>query len=440
MSSLVNKAQTSIEFLFTVSIILLLFFTISLINLEKGSEIQKTGEYLDKRNECLKFSNHINNVYKSGPGTEVSVNTKYALNVDDSGVLTLEEIAEIQSAELNTVAIVLSEVGPSSQNFVDTMIQADNNNPGFKIEWYKACFEGDPNYSWQIDIDLQDANECNDNYNPMGSNYTVADMDGTTSLTMEDLLEVLKTDSSRYVTLYLEDATIRHTKTFQCSSCSTSQTYYDILEEWVSQPAPNGMKRALVISEHFYCHEGFGASSYDYNWRCSTSTSGNTWDPNEFFGAELQLVTGLSRWATILDNEDIKGFSIGDNFNLEEANIITNIQNQSGFTIISKYCPGDASTCNNPSNDVAMASWNYPDENGGKIFYLGDFQVLSQYTQDQTKLSDSLAQLIEEAQDVVNTVPFKEVSCEVNVLVEENKGLTGNIRIFNDKGVVRFDS
>ena len=72
-----KRGQVSIELIVAVgALFFILLFLVSL-SFNKNIELIKSKEYLDKRNDCLKLSSIILEVYVNGNGTLVRDNLKY---------------------------------------------------------------------------------------------------------------------------------------------------------------------------------------------------------------------------------------------------------------------------------------------------------------------------------------------------------------------------
>ena len=54
-----KKSQANIELLYSLGTILILFLIITLISFDKNTEIKKTRDFVEKRNDCLKIANFI---------------------------------------------------------------------------------------------------------------------------------------------------------------------------------------------------------------------------------------------------------------------------------------------------------------------------------------------------------------------------------------------
>ncbi len=90
-----TKSQVSLEFLFTVGIVLLIFIILVGFNIERKTDVNNLKNYVYLKSECFKLSNSITNAYISGDGFNLTAEIKYdasvfaenkALNINYDGV------------------------------------------------------------------------------------------------------------------------------------------------------------------------------------------------------------------------------------------------------------------------------------------------------------------------------------------------------------------
>ena len=77
-----RKAQVSMELIIMISILLIMFISISIYSFNKKNEIKATEDYLDRKDNCLKISNLISETYIGGDGTNVVTKSEYNLSID----------------------------------------------------------------------------------------------------------------------------------------------------------------------------------------------------------------------------------------------------------------------------------------------------------------------------------------------------------------------
>lgn len=81
------------EFLTLVGIMLMIFIIMLGFSLFRKAEVSETDSYLDSSSECMKISNIINEVFAGGEGTEVQLKTSHYISLQDSGTISVDNLA-----------------------------------------------------------------------------------------------------------------------------------------------------------------------------------------------------------------------------------------------------------------------------------------------------------------------------------------------------------
>ena len=84
-----KKAQVSIEFVFVLASLMLLFILILITTNEKNVQNKQTSEFLAARNECFEIANAISMAHSNGEGFRVNISTYYNTSIYDSGLITV---------------------------------------------------------------------------------------------------------------------------------------------------------------------------------------------------------------------------------------------------------------------------------------------------------------------------------------------------------------
>lgn len=82
--STMKKSQISVELLFAVGFVVLIFIILLAFTMERRYEVSKTEITLNEKAECYKLSNLISGVFNSGTGTGMTENLKYNAEIDSS--------------------------------------------------------------------------------------------------------------------------------------------------------------------------------------------------------------------------------------------------------------------------------------------------------------------------------------------------------------------
>jgi len=91
-----KKGQISTEFIFSLSIVIVVFLMLIYLNFEKMKEVRDTEKMLDKKAECIRVANMISGVFSIGQGTEKFSHTDYRLYAKNNTVLEVQRIGHAQ--------------------------------------------------------------------------------------------------------------------------------------------------------------------------------------------------------------------------------------------------------------------------------------------------------------------------------------------------------
>lgn len=79
-----KRGQISIETLFAVGIVFILFSVVLVIVVDKRGELRDTEEFLELRNECFKVANMISEMSVNGDGTNRSIRLENNISVQEN--------------------------------------------------------------------------------------------------------------------------------------------------------------------------------------------------------------------------------------------------------------------------------------------------------------------------------------------------------------------
>ena len=82
-----KRGQVSIEFIVAVGALFFILLFLAGLSFSKNIELIKSKEYLDKRNDCLKLSSIILEVYVNGNGTIVRDKLEHAATLSPNSRL-----------------------------------------------------------------------------------------------------------------------------------------------------------------------------------------------------------------------------------------------------------------------------------------------------------------------------------------------------------------
>ncbi|MFH1592349.1 MAG: hypothetical protein ABIB47_03205 [Candidatus Woesearchaeota archaeon] len=116
-----KKAQISIEWLFAIGTLFLVFLLVLGFSFDKKIEVMKTEKYIGLRGECLKLSEIIVSTFLSGNGTEIQTQISYNASIDPNNqLITIEDVDLVtctipinrtSNVDLEEGLVILSNVG-----------------------------------------------------------------------------------------------------------------------------------------------------------------------------------------------------------------------------------------------------------------------------------------------------------------------------------------
>lgn len=306
-----SRAQITIEFMFVIGIIMLIFIIFLGFALDKRADLRDREKFLEKRNECFKVADLVTSVFAAGHGAEATHSTDYIITIFNSSRMQVEEIGNV-SSYVAQIAVLASEAGETSLSFYNDATSTLN------PDWYRTCFS---------DISRNCPGWISDNI----------------QWDLEDLMENI----SSYNTIYLEDSHIGF------DSQLDGKPYLEILGDWVSEG------NILILAEHVMCREQSSGIYPSTSYRCNPPDyNSDVWN---IFGQTLSQEDGnYNNDMTIVKEDNGFNFLLGESYDFEEPSYIVETAN---LSIIGRY---------DSSSRPAITYWNY---GKGRIYYFGDFQV-----------------------------------------------------------------
>src|SRR3989344_4855628 len=102
-----RKAQSSMEFMIAISIIIIIFFIILGVSLNKGIELNKLNKELKEKNECLRLSNLI--TYGLITGNNYTTIIDFNMSIDpDNKIIRIDDktTCTISTGAVNKVNLI----------------------------------------------------------------------------------------------------------------------------------------------------------------------------------------------------------------------------------------------------------------------------------------------------------------------------------------------
>lgn len=426
----IKKAQLSIEFMLALGLVVFLFFLFFGLMLNKNHDLKVLQDNVDLKKECLRLSNAITSVYKSGSGTQYTTKTKYVINIRNDSIIEISGSGNVSLKDNNKIAIVASESGVSTQTFYNV---AQSMNP--VPDYYKSCTD-----DWNPAGGYNDrfVNDCNPNLagivnDPLNWNLV--------SSNLTDLISHI----DDYHTIYLEDAHMHKNELFGVDQ------YYQILKNWVAKG------NVLIVSEHFYCsvpivdwtnpltnqQDVHYSLTPSHHWVCNpseitgsdTATGGRFY--REFFDRVLYLGYGSesttnawesSPYTVIVNNTYPYTFDVGSIWYMSEDNYVGNLTGN-------EFIIGNGSfSSNNPTRPPGTrATMLIMPYGNGYVHYFPDFEVTPSQQED---FSDKIIKVIQNSYNAfVKTRNVGDALCSFRG-ISKSTIITGNITIINDNSTI----
>ncbi len=376
------RSQVSTETIFLISIVLIIFILTALFTFSKRAQIEETGSFIEKRNECNKIATAINYLKINGPGTKARLNTNFLVETRDNTVI-IKDIKNTTTIK-NEIAIMASSTGVTQQSFYDKATAK------FNPDWYDNCYEGQ-----ELVAEIA---ACHGFPSPGEVNF----------LTITWNYTQLMKNISRYNTVYLEDA---HTNT---TLSYNGKTFIDIQEDWVKDGG------VLILSEHYMCR---------YNVPLCTNPNNTMYDWYNLFGVNMHNIFGSNIWATVIEEDPFfPGLSLGSQTQFAEFNWVEDYsQNNDAENIKVIERENVPNSKNSPATGrSAFAYWKY---GNGLVIYLSDFQNTSL---SDVSIDEVLINVIENAFiELITAEESSEVFCHSELSLDKNYRVTGKIELEN---------
>ncbi len=115
-----KKAQITIEFIFGIGALVMIFVLLLHLSFERRIDILNLKEDLDALEECHKFSSIISEVYNGGDGTKLYTKTDYKIDIKNQIIEVVKEnltkamcpiYARIQNVSFSGEVLVKNEKG-----------------------------------------------------------------------------------------------------------------------------------------------------------------------------------------------------------------------------------------------------------------------------------------------------------------------------------------
>jgi len=86
-----KKAQISLEVLYSVGIMIIIFIILTGISFERKNTLNRLDSYLERKNECYRIANIIDGVHANGDNTIATFTIINPVDIQTNGVIIVQD-------------------------------------------------------------------------------------------------------------------------------------------------------------------------------------------------------------------------------------------------------------------------------------------------------------------------------------------------------------
>ena len=117
-----KRGQISTEFLFAIGTVVIIFLIILAFSFERRNDIKDTESSLSKKNECLKISNFITEIFIGGEGALANAKIGYDVSIQGEARMLCVDNDFCCSFPINRVS---KETGPIGNGNIFSLTKGD---------------------------------------------------------------------------------------------------------------------------------------------------------------------------------------------------------------------------------------------------------------------------------------------------------------------------
>ena len=127
-----KRGQISIEIMYSVAVLLVIFLVLSSATFERKVQVEDTRDAVEKRSDCIMISNALSRVATLGEGYSSTFKTIHNFDIFDTGLIVVGDVGDIGPKEIE---VICSYSGVLNQTSYDDYIGAwkVNNTKGVLI-------------------------------------------------------------------------------------------------------------------------------------------------------------------------------------------------------------------------------------------------------------------------------------------------------------------
>lgn len=93
MTIFIKRGQISIEIMYSVAVLLVIFLMLSSAAFDRKIQVERTRETVEKRSDCVMISNSLSRVASLGEGYSSTFKTIYNFDVFDTGLIVVSDVS-----------------------------------------------------------------------------------------------------------------------------------------------------------------------------------------------------------------------------------------------------------------------------------------------------------------------------------------------------------
>ncbi len=97
-----KRGQVSIEIMYSIGVLLLIFILLTAVTFSKRVDVRKTDETVKKKNDCNEISSALNRILALGDGYSTDIYTPYNLDLFEAGLIVIGDPG-VSSTEIELV-------------------------------------------------------------------------------------------------------------------------------------------------------------------------------------------------------------------------------------------------------------------------------------------------------------------------------------------------
>jgi len=103
MILLKKKGQISIEIMYSVAVLLVIFLVLSSATFDRKIQVERTRDTVNKRSDCIMISNALSRAASLGEGYSTTFKTVHNFDIFDTGLIVVGDLGDKGPKEVEVV-------------------------------------------------------------------------------------------------------------------------------------------------------------------------------------------------------------------------------------------------------------------------------------------------------------------------------------------------